>query len=152
YLQQVSEIAYLGSLSLSPLESVGAMELDPAIAFPLMDLLLGGEGKPEMQLRAITEIEEQILETVVKMMSQELRSVWKPLMGTEIQFERRFEQTQFHSMMPGDERVVVLHFEIVMGEAKGFLNLIFPSIVTNALLRRMSQQFVHRQRPAASVP
>jgi flagellar motor switch protein FliM len=150
YLQQVSEIAYLGSLSLSPLESVAAMELDPAIAFPMMDLLLGGEGRPELQVRAITEIEEQILETVVKMICQELRSVWKPLMGAEIHFDRRFQQPQFHSMMPGNERIVVLHFDVVMGEAKGFLNLIFPTIVTNALLRRLSQQWMYRQRPAAA--
>ncbi len=147
FLQQSTESSYFAAVALTPLESPAAIELDAAIAFPMLDLLLGGEGKPEEQLRPLTEIEEQILESVMKMVCHELQSLWKPLMGTDVRFERRLRQPQSQSLMPGNERIVVIQFEIAMGEARGFLKLLVPSLVTNGLLRRMSQQHVYRARP-----
>jgi flagellar motor switch protein FliM len=65
FLQGIPEVTYLASCKLIPGGISILLQLDLAVAFPLIDVLLGGEGKGEMPLRGITEIEEQILESVM---------------------------------------------------------------------------------------
>jgi flagellar motor switch protein FliM len=53
------------------------MQLDLAIAFPLIDVRLGGEGAGQPPSREITEIEEQVIETVMRIICRELQSAGK---------------------------------------------------------------------------
>ena len=64
YLQRMPEVTYMCSCLLAPLEVSALLQLDLSIAFPVIDLLLGGEGKSGVESREITEIEEQILESL----------------------------------------------------------------------------------------
>jgi flagellar motor switch protein FliM len=63
FLQSIPEVTYLASCKLMPVGVSVLLQLDLAVAYPLIDVLLGGEGKGEAPARGVTEIEEQILET-----------------------------------------------------------------------------------------
>ena len=89
FLQRVPEITYLAAVNVRPLEAVAALELDLALAFPIIDLLLGGRGKTDSEVREITEIEEQILESVVRIICREFQSAWQPLLEVEFIFDQR---------------------------------------------------------------
>jgi len=52
-------------------------QFDLSIAFPLIDLLLGGEGKGSLEPREVTEIEEQLLECVVQIVCRQLGVAWQ---------------------------------------------------------------------------
>ncbi|TMQ32670.1 MAG: hypothetical protein E6K70_17270 [Planctomycetota bacterium] len=65
FLGTIPEVTYLASCKLDPVGATALLQLDLAVAFPLIDVLLGGEGKGSIPNREITEIEEQILETVM---------------------------------------------------------------------------------------
>ena len=56
FLQSIPEVTYLASFKLMPAEFSVLLQLDLAIAYPLIDLLLGGEGKGATPERRITEI------------------------------------------------------------------------------------------------
>ena len=57
FLMRIPEISYVTSVRLEPLGAVSVLQLDLALAPPMIDLLLGGEGK-EGALRELTDIEE----------------------------------------------------------------------------------------------
>src|SRR5579863_2044415 len=44
FLQRVPDLTYLASCTLSPVGVSALLQLDLAVAFPLIDILLGGEG------------------------------------------------------------------------------------------------------------
>ena len=67
-----------------------ALQLDLKVAFPIIDLLLGGEGKGMAATREITEIEEQILDSVARIVCRELGAAWQAL-ALEVSFEERLE-------------------------------------------------------------
>jgi flagellar motor switch protein FliM len=73
FLQSIPEVTYLASCKLSPVGATALLQLDLGVAFPLIDVLLGGEGKGDVRARGITEIEEQILETVMHIVCRELQ-------------------------------------------------------------------------------
>ena len=48
--------------------------------------------------------------------------------------------------MSPNEKTLTLSFEFRMANVRGFLNAAFPAVVSNALLRRLSQQWSNRRR------
>jgi flagellar motor switch protein FliM len=137
FLQRIPEVTYLASCHLAPADATALLQLDLAVAFPLIDVLLGGEGKGAPPGREITEIEEQILETVVRIICRELQKAWQTL-ALEFQFEQRQRPDQVQHVMPSEEKTLSLSFEITVAESRGTLNLVVPAVVSNALLRKLS--------------
>jgi flagellar motor switch protein FliM len=60
FLLRIPEISYVASVRLEPLGALSVLQLDLALAPPVIDLLLGGDGK-DGPLRELTDIEESIL-------------------------------------------------------------------------------------------
>ncbi len=137
FLQRVPEVTYLASIKLDPVGAIGLLQLDLAVAFPLIDVLLGGEGKGTPPAREITEIEENILETVVRIICRELQNAWQAL-ALEFVFDERQQPQQIEHLMPTEEKTLSMAFEITLAESRGTLNFVVPAVVSNALLRKLA--------------
>ena len=66
----------LVSLGMKPFDGNAVMELNPSLVFPLLEMLLGGSGKGQALSRETTEIEQSILEGLLRIILQDLRSAW----------------------------------------------------------------------------
>jgi flagellar motor switch protein FliM len=146
FLLRIPEISYVASVRLEPLGALSVLQLDLALAPPVIDLLLGGEGK-DGPLRELTDIEEAILGSVVEIICRELTAAWQPV-GLSFNFERRQMQTQVARIMSVTEKTLCLSFEIRMPHSSGLLNLAFPAVVANTILRRLTSDWGRRRRHA----
>jgi flagellar motor switch protein FliM len=63
-------------------------------------------------------------------------------------FERRQMQTQVARIMSVNEKTLCLSFEIRMPHSSGLLNLAFPAVVANTILRRLTSDWGRRRRHA----
>jgi len=143
FLLRIPEISYVASVRLEPLGALSVLQLDLALAPPVIDLLLGGEGK-DGPLRELTDIEEAILGSVVEIICRELTAAWQPV-GLSFNFERRQMQTQVARIMSVTEKTLCLSFEIRMPHSSGLLNLAFPAVVANTILRRLTSDWGRRR-------
>jgi flagellar motor switch protein FliM len=116
------------------------------LAPPIIDLLLGGDGK-DGPLRELTDIEESILASVVEIVCRELTVAWQPV-GLSFLYERRQMQTQVARIISVAEKTLCLSFEIRMPHSSGLLNLAFPAVVANTILRRLTTDWSRRRRHA----
>jgi flagellar motor switch protein FliM len=146
FLLRIPEISYAASVRLEPLGALSVLQLDLALAPPIIDLLLGGDGK-EGPLRELTDIEEAILGSVVEIICRDLTAAWQPV-GLNFSFERRQMQTQIARIMSVNEKTLCLSFEIRMPHSSGLLNLAFPAVVANTILRRLTSDWGRRRRHA----
>ena len=146
FLLRIPEISYVASVRLEPLGALSVLQLDLALAPPIIDLLLGGEGK-NGPLRELTDIEESILGSVVEIICRELTSAWQQV-GLSFNFERRQMQTQVARVMAVTEKTLCLSFEIRMPHSSGLLNLAFPAVVANTVLRRLTSDWGRNRRHA----
>jgi flagellar motor switch protein FliM len=151
FLSRMPDQTYFSTLSTLPLDDVSAIQIELQLLFPMIDVLLGGAGKPMAELRDLTEIEEQILETVVGLICKEMQSTWAPTFPLEFKLGERQKQSQIVAMMRPSERVLYLSFEVVLNETHGLMNFIFPALVSNMLLRKLALQGYARRR-VSSVP
>src|SRR5580693_5830760 len=146
FLLRIPEISYVASVRLEPLGALSVLQLDLALAPPIIDLLLGGEGR-EGPLRELTDIEESILGSVVEIICRELTAAWQSV-GLSFNFERRQMQTQAARIMSVTEKTLCLSFEIRMPHSSGLLNLAFPAVVANTILRRLTSDWGGHRRHA----
>jgi flagellar motor switch protein FliM len=146
FVLRIPEISYVSSVRLEPLGALSVLQLDLALAPPIIDLLLGGEGR-DGPLRELTDIEESILGSVVEIICRELTAAWQPV-GLSFNFERRQMQTQVARIMSVTEKTLCLSFEIRMPHSSGLLNLAFPAVVANTILRRLTSDWGRRRRHA----
>ncbi|MBZ5679092.1 MAG: hypothetical protein LAO24_03185 [Acidobacteriia bacterium] len=144
FLQRVPETTYLASCRLEPMGMSGLLQLDLKVAFPVVDVLLGGEGKGTIAARQITQIEEQILESVARIVFRELGAAWQAL-SLVVSFDERLEEGAANRLMPPEEKSFCLSFEINMSDVRGGLNLAVPAAVSNALLRKISADWSYRR-------
>jgi len=149
FLLRIPEISYVASVRLEPLGALSVLQLDLALAPPIVDLLLGGDGR-EGPLRELTDIEEAILGSVVEIICRELTAAWQPV-SLSFNFERRQMQTQVARIIPVNEKTLCLSFEIRMPHSAGLLNLAFPAVVANTILRRLTSDWGRRRRHAPEV-
>jgi|SRR5580658_6373715 flagellar motor switch protein FliM len=147
FLLRIPEISYVASVRLEPLGALSVFQLDLALAPPIIDLLLGGEGR-DGPLRELTDIEESILGSVIEIICRELTLAWQPV-GLTFSFERRQMQTQAARIMAVTEKTLCLSFEIRMPRCSGLLNLAFPAVVANTILRRLTTDWGRSRRHAA---
>ena len=145
FLQRIADGAYVASCELLPFGSVAILQLDLAIAFPLIDVMMGGEGKAGQPARDLTEIERQILEGVMRIICRDLQSTWHAI-NLVVNFETSQQVSQAQRLMAPDEKNLCLSFEIKMSETRGTLNVAVPALVSNALLRKISADISYHQR------
>jgi flagellar motor switch protein FliM len=138
FLHRIPDLAYLATFQVNPMAAIAALDLELSLVFPIIDLLLGGVGRMNDQEREITEIEEGIMEGVVRILCGELQTAWSSL-GSTFEFEERLQPPQLQRLMPPGDKTLCLSFEIRMPESHGVMNVAFPAVAANALLRRLDQ-------------
>jgi flagellar motor switch protein FliM len=146
YLQGLSDPTALFTLSMHPLPGVAALELNPAIAFPVIDRLLGGSGEELAQPRAVTEIEQRILEGFVKVITDDLRTTWRPLAELDLQILGRETRPQMLQIVAPNEAVLTIVFQVQVAEARGQMTLCLPAITLEPVIQNLNQSLYSRSR------
>jgi flagellar motor switch protein FliM len=146
FLTRLPDLTYLASLRITPIDATATLQADLSLVFPIVDLVLGGSGEDAIEPRELTEIEEQIFETVARMLTRDLQTTWVPVLEISMEFDQRQQHAQIQGLMLPVEKVLSLTFEIRLPGSRGTLNLAFPAVAANALMRKLSEQWSHLER------
>ena len=65
------------AVAMPPFDALAALELNPGVAFAMVDRMLGGSGESGAPQRALTEIEQNVVDAVVKLLLEHLTETWK---------------------------------------------------------------------------
>lgn len=129
FLKRLSDPTYYGALSLRPMIGSVALEISPALAFSMIDILLGGPGQPPAENRALTEIETNIMDGIVRLILRDLKEAWRPILEVEPHLEAIETKPQMLQIVAPGEAIVDVGFEIKLGENGGALHLGLPSMM-----------------------
>jgi flagellar motor switch protein FliM len=146
FLGRLPDITYFASMHVMPIDARAAIQMDVGLAYPIIDVALGGSGTDKTEARDLTEIEEQILESVFRLILLDIHAVWAPVLDLEFLFEQRQRNVEMQNAMLPGEKILCLSFEARLSEFSGTMAMIFPAVIANALLRRLSAQGSYSER------
>jgi flagellar motor switch protein FliM len=146
FIQSLPQQSYLASLTVEPTNSLALLSLDFPVAFTMIDLMLGGNGKPQVPERRTTEIEERVLQTVIDMICEELHAAWRQAVEVNFAFDQTQRLAELFRLLPPHERVLFLTFEFRMLDVFSTLTLAFPASVSSLLLQRLARRSVRSKR------
>jgi len=114
-------------LKAEPLEGNLILDINPSIIYPIIDRLLGGGREPTiMARRPLTEIELRIVSRITGLFLDELHRAWENVLDLRLEVIRVESNPQLAQIVPPNEVVVVISFELALGEARGMMNLCIP--------------------------
>ena len=126
--------SYLIPFSIMPLQNRVILALDNAMLFPLLDLMLGGSGESYETVRELTDIDEELIRSVVELIAGQLERVWKACQ-VSVAPSPSIKVAIVAQMFITEERVVALNFEILLARTRTFMRLAMPMAFCNALAR-----------------
>jgi flagellar motor switch protein FliM len=150
YIDERPEPVVLHLVSLDPLPGRAIVELDFALAYLIVDRLLGGPGQPMPPERAVTEIEISLMRTVVSTLLYSIREIWSGI----IEVRPRLEDTTLNPSLvqialPTDV-VVLIVFEVRLLGATGTISLCIPHNVIEPIIPQLSAEIWLSQKKAGN--
>ena len=135
------------SLGMRPFDGSAVLEMNPSLVFPVLEMLLGGNGKVSAVkvARELTEIEQSILEGLFRIILHDLKESWRAVASINFTIESHETEPQLLQVMAPNEAVVAVSMEIRVGENAGMMNLGMPSIVIKMLRQKFDQQWSVRK-------
>ena len=126
--------------SIKPLEGSGVIEINPSIAFPMLDRLLGGKGEPFDASREFSDIELNLFETILRVMMSTLKEAWAPVMDIYPTVESKESSPNVVQIVAQNEIVVMVVMEIIIGQSSGMMNVCYPVIALEPVLPKLASR------------
>jgi len=126
--------------SVKPLEGSGVIEINPSIAFPMLDRLLGGKGEPFDASREFSDIELSLFETILRVMMSTLKEAWGPVMDIYPTIESKESSPNVVQIVAQNEIVVMVVMEIIIGHSSGMMNICYPVIALEPVLPKLASR------------
>ncbi|AMV35187.1 Flagellar motor switch protein FliM [Pirellula sp. SH-Sr6A] len=110
-----------------PLEGNWVLDISPALLFPIIDRMLGGGVSGDSTLkRPLSEIELRLATRISNVFLRELQTAWFNIVEMNIEVERVESNPQLVQIVPPNEVVVMVSFELTIGQVRGMINLCIP--------------------------
>ncbi|MDX2182215.1 MAG: flagellar motor switch protein FliM [Bryobacteraceae bacterium] len=149
FLQCLPSPTCMVSLGMSQFDNNALLELSPSIVFPVLEMLLGSTKVTPAKIdREITEIEQSILDSVIRIILRDLREAWRQVATIDFNIENFETEPQLLQVLAPNEAVLAISIEVRLGDITGMMNLALPSITVKMLGQKFDQQWTSRKSEA----
>jgi len=148
--EQMTYSEFLGSLanptcfsliSGEPLEGQFCLEISPLIIYPIIDRLMGGNTRDLfVPQRPMTMIEMRLVRRILERGMHALVEAWGSIGKFDFQLGEMESNPQLVQIVPPNEVVVVIGFEVRMGERTGTMKLCLPYNVIEPVIEDLNAQ------------
>src|SRR5579864_883642 len=103
------------------------LEISPLIIYPIIDRLLGGSNADLfIPQRPLTQIEQRLVQRITDRAMQHMSEAWSNLTPVTFAVQSFESNPQLVQIVPPNETVVVVGFELKMGNRAGTMSLCIP--------------------------
>jgi flagellar motor switch protein FliM len=140
YVRGLPNPSYMVILSLNPLPGAALLQLPLPITFAAIDRLLGGTGDAQSPKRPLTEIEQNLMRSVVDRALRELEYAYETLVRVEAEIVQQEFNPQFAQIAAPSDMVLVVSFELRIGEKRGEATICVPFTTMAPVLETLASQ------------
>jgi flagellar motor switch protein FliM len=123
---------------MEPLKGGAALEVSANVLFRFIDRLLGGSGLLPVRLREFTEVEQVLIERMAVRAMMDLQQTWQHAGTFGFRVAHLETNPQFVQLTAPNEVVIVVTFEVKVGEESGRMTLAFPHLLLEPVMPKLA--------------
>ena len=141
FVQSMGNPSVIGILALPPLKGNIIIEVGTDLAFAYVDRVFGGEGRPGVKSRALTDIETAIMRRFIDTVTNYFREAWSNVVEFRPNFETMETNPQFAQIVPPSDMVVLVTIHVKLGDVDGMMNICIPYLVLEPVMSKLTTSF-----------
>ncbi|WP_059172704.1 flagellar motor switch protein FliM [Bacillus sp. FJAT-27445] len=115
------------------------LDMNPGMAYGMIDRLLGGKGgKKEWERAALTPIETNVLKHLLEGVVKTLQKAWNDIITLQLRLLNLETNPQFLQLAIPTETVIVVTFQISIGNTIEYMRLCIPYILLEPFIPKLS--------------
>lgn len=126
--------------SMAPLAGQAILEVEFNIILSMIDRLLGGPGSMVKNSSILTDIERALTESIINRALKEFHTAWEGIAQFSPKREVMETQSQFVQIVPPNDVIVSILFEIKVGELRGAMSICIPYLLLKPITSKLSAQ------------
>lgn len=141
FIRSIPTMTVLNIFSMEPLEGRIIFEINPNVAYAMLDRILGGRGTSLNKIENLTEIESTIMSNLFEKSLDNLQEAWASVIDIDPMLEEFEVNPQFLQLVSPNETVIVVSLNTTIGETSGMINICihmclgadYPSVICSLL-------------------
>ena len=146
FIRSIPSMTILNVFDVPELDGKMIMEVNPSIAFVMLDRLLGGNGDIYNKKGDLTEIETRILSNFFEHSIECLTESWESIEEINPILQELEVNPQFLQLVSPNETVIVITFTMKIGEFNDKINLCFPHVLLEKVMSKLSVHYWIQER------
>ncbi|QCJ42366.1 flagellar motor switch protein FliM [Bacillus sp. S3] len=138
FIASIPSRTILNVFEVKPMDGKMVMEINPQVAYAVLERMLGGQGDPAEREGALTEIESVLIQKVFAKSFDMYHEVWKGVETIQVKWEGIESNPQFLQIASPNETVIVIAFRTIIGETTGRMTLCLPHLIVEPMLPNLT--------------
>ena len=141
FIRSIPKMTILNVFEVPPLDGRIILEVNPNIAYSMMDRVLGGRGVSANKVDSLTEIETKIMSNLFEKAFENLQEAWETIVEIEPVMTEFEVNPQFLQLVSPNDTVVVISLNTQIGETSGMINICIPHVVLEPIIPKLSAHY-----------
>ncbi|MBB6282169.1 MULTISPECIES: flagellar motor switch protein FliM [Geobacillus] len=141
FVRSIPKMTIINVFEVPPLDGHVLLEVNPNIAYAMLDRVMGGRGASMDKVDHLTEIETRIMSGLFDKAFVHWRDAWESVAEVDPLFVNFEVNPQFLRMIAPNDTVVVISLNTQIGEARGMMNVCIPHVVLEPIMPRLSVHY-----------
>lgn len=141
FIRSIPKMTILNVFEVPPLDGRIILEVNPNIAYSMMDRVLGGRGVSANKVDSLTEIETKIMSNLFEKAFENLQEAWETIVEIEPVMTEFEVNPQFLQLVSPNDTVVVISLNTHIGETSGMINICIPHVVLEPIIPKLSAHY-----------
>ncbi|MGX6441658.1 flagellar motor switch protein FliM [Neobacillus sp. K501] len=138
FIASIPSKTIVNVFDVKPMEAKMAMEINPNIAFAVLERLLGGQGGSLARSGDLTEIEMVLLQKIINRAAEMYEDAWKNIEEIKVKSEAVETNPQFIQLASQNDTVIIIALKTTIGDVTDRVTICLPHLVVEPVLPKLS--------------
>jgi flagellar motor switch protein FliM len=152
FIRSIPKMTILNVFEVPPLDGRILMEVNPNIAYAMLDRVMGGRGSSINKVDNLTEIETKIMSNLFEKAFSNLRDAWESVAEIDPILAEFEVNPQFLQMVSPNDTVVVISLNTQVADSSGMINICIPYMVLEPIMPRLSVHYWMQTQQKERIP
>ncbi len=120
------ELVFVETIKMKPMQSLGCITIDLGLCLAIAERAFGGQGKSQIDIRKLTDLEVAILDEIVSIILKNIKNAWEAFVEIDWKISETAMESRYLNIASDAEVLLLISFTINLDHSFGEMKLCVP--------------------------